>query len=96
MQVKAGLRWATECMKSKFLKCHEMVTDGLYVLDVLHSKLPEPFVPPSCALLSCSVIPHLEETEVTRSHVHFIAQKIQGTAGYGACDALHSLNVFIH
>ena len=64
---------------------------------MLISKHPEPCVPPTCALLSWCVLPHLQEIEITSSLIQFVAQKIQGGAETGAVmlsiDRMHPLTL---
>ena len=68
----------------------------LFWMCYVQSILIEPFVPPTCAMLSLSVLPQLEGTEITSSPVHFIVQKVEIGSGPGSSDALYWQNILLH
>jgi len=59
------------------------------VLNTLQQKHPAPSPPSPSSLLRFDHLPLLEDVEFTGSYTLLSAQRIQGGAGPGGCDACH-------
>ena len=88
-KVKSAVWWATERTRGIVLSSSDTVDGSTTVMDALHQKHPAPCPPDSTSLLRSDSLPQLKDVEVTGGHILYAAQRIQGGAGPGGCDACH-------
>ena len=55
----------------------------------LQSKHPERTIATVDAIPSCEQLPYLEDSEITASHIQFVANHLQGGVGPGGCRSAH-------
>ena len=95
-KVRAAMRWLTERFKGHVLDPNDQVTlhingqdTTVNVIKALQLKHPAPVLPHSSTLLEPDHLPELEDLDITGSHIHQVALRIQGSAGPGGCDSTH-------
>lgn len=88
-QIRASVRWISEQSKGQVLSSNHVteikIQDGslssMSVLEVLKLKHSEPQCPPASALIKCDNLPSRMNLIITGSHIHYVASRIQGSAG---------------
>ena len=82
---RAAVRWITERSGGGVLACSALTEvshphntkSSMSVLNLLHSKHPEPQIPKDCAIPSLDTLPCLEDMEITSAYIQSVAHQLQ-------------------